>query len=112
VKIRFQADWDLNGDIVSGVLRREPAVDFQSAAAAGLAGVGDPDVLSRAATAGHSRPAQHASSLGALAATQSSAGVLIVPQNLPVRDAIEDLILIWACCEAEEWVDVLDFLPL
>lgn len=49
---------------------------------------------------------------GALAATQSSAGVLIVPQNLPVRDAIEDLILIWACCEAEEWVDVLDFLPL
>jgi hypothetical protein len=30
VKIRFQADADLNEDIVTGVTRREPAVDFRT----------------------------------------------------------------------------------
>jgi len=31
MKIRFQADADLNEDIVSGVLRLEPSIDFQTA---------------------------------------------------------------------------------
>jgi hypothetical protein len=30
VKLRFQADADLNEDIVKGVLRREPGIDFQT----------------------------------------------------------------------------------
>ena len=51
MKLRFQADWDLNGDIVTGVLRREPAIDFQTAFSAGLAGVGDTEVLTRSAAA-------------------------------------------------------------
>lgn len=33
--VRFQADADLNMAIVSAVLRREPAVDFQTAMTAG-----------------------------------------------------------------------------
>ncbi|MBD2488833.1 hypothetical protein [Aulosira sp. FACHB-615] len=43
--IRYQADADLNQAIVTGVLRREPTIDFQTAFAAGLAGVKDPEVL-------------------------------------------------------------------
>ena len=39
--IRYQADADLNQAIVTGVLRREPTVDFQTAFAARLEGVGD-----------------------------------------------------------------------
>lgn len=31
LKIRFQADTDLNEDIVAGVLRRQPEVDFGTA---------------------------------------------------------------------------------
>jgi hypothetical protein len=38
VKVRFLADADLNQAIVSGLLRREPAIDFLSAHAAGLKG--------------------------------------------------------------------------
>jgi hypothetical protein len=34
VKVRFQADADFNEDIVKGVLRREPRVDFRTATAA------------------------------------------------------------------------------
>ena len=41
VKVRFLADADLNRAIVSGVLRREPSVDFLTAQAAGLHGMND-----------------------------------------------------------------------
>ncbi len=45
MNVRYQADADLNHAIVTGVLRRESAVDFQSAFVAGLEGVKDSDVL-------------------------------------------------------------------
>jgi hypothetical protein len=49
MKPRFLADADLNKAIVTGVLRREPAIDFQTAQAAGLRSMSDPDVLAFAA---------------------------------------------------------------
>lgn len=39
--VRYQADADLNQAIVTGVLRREPAINFQTAFVAGLEGVKD-----------------------------------------------------------------------
>jgi len=44
--------------------------------------------------------------------SQTSPGVLIVPQKLPVADVVEDLILIWAVSEAEEWNNRIHSLPL
>jgi hypothetical protein len=41
MKIRFQADADLNQIILLATVRREPTVDFQTASAAGLANLGD-----------------------------------------------------------------------
>ena len=38
MRIRFQADADLNQSIVAAMLRRLPEADFRSAAHAGLAG--------------------------------------------------------------------------
>jgi hypothetical protein len=52
VKLRFQADADLNEDIVKGVLRREPRIDFQTATSAGLRGLSDLEVLALAAEEG------------------------------------------------------------
>jgi hypothetical protein len=42
--IRFLADASLRDAIVSGCLRREPAIDFLSANDAKLEGVSDPEV--------------------------------------------------------------------
>jgi hypothetical protein len=39
--IRFQADADFNQNIVSGVLRREPRIDFQTALVTDLEGLQD-----------------------------------------------------------------------
>ena len=49
---RFLADADLKRAIVSGVKRREPTVDFQTAQTASLEGLDDPEVLAIAAGEG------------------------------------------------------------
>ena len=46
---RFQADADFNQKIVLGLRRRERAVVFEDAHAAGIIGVSDSDVLHKAA---------------------------------------------------------------
>jgi hypothetical protein len=61
MRVRFQADADLNQVIVKATLRLEPSVDFQTAQAAGLAGLDDAEVLKLAAEQGrvlvsHSHP--------------------------------------------------------
>jgi hypothetical protein len=50
--LRFQADVNLNQLILRAVCRREPALDFHTAEAAGLGGLLDPEVLVRTADAG------------------------------------------------------------
>ncbi|HLA09447.1 MAG TPA: hypothetical protein VJ023_02440 [Pyrinomonadaceae bacterium] len=41
MKVRFQADADLNLLIIAALKRREPTVDFQTARQAGLTGLED-----------------------------------------------------------------------
>lgn len=43
--IRFQADADLNQAIITGILRREPLIDFQTANVSALSGLSDLEVL-------------------------------------------------------------------
>ena len=50
--IRLLADASLRDAIVSGCLRREPAIDFLSANDANLAGLPDSEVLTLAAAEG------------------------------------------------------------
>lgn len=52
MKIRFQADADRNEDVVSGVIRREPSIDFQTAGEIELSGLDDTSVLAVAAKEG------------------------------------------------------------
>ena len=116
MSVRFQADADLNHVIVQATLRREPSIDFQTAHAAGLVGLPDPEVLALAAHAGrvlvtHDRktmPKHFAEFIG----QTTSSGLIVIPQKLPVRVAIEDLLLIWTASEAEEWHNRIQVLPL
>ncbi|NUQ64239.1 MAG: DUF5615 family PIN-like protein [Pirellulales bacterium] len=116
MKVRFQADADLNEIIVNATVRREPGIDFQTAHAAGLRGMIDHDVLAKAARSGrllvtHDRKTMP-THFSAFIATETSAGVLVIPQKLPIAQAVEELILIWAASEAEEWINRIHSLPL
>ena len=44
--------------------------------------------------------------------TTPSPGLIIVPQNLAVREAADMLILIWVAAEPGEWTDRIVYLPI
>ena len=116
MKVRFQADADFNQNIVRAVRRRAQALNFQTAHEAGLHGLDDQAVLAQAAREGrllvsHGRRTMP-NHFANLTATRTSAGVILISQNLSIMQAVEDLILIWEASEAEEWVNCLDSLPL
>lgn len=47
-----------------------------------------------------------------LIAKQASPGLILIPQKLKVGAAVEELLMIWAACEAQEWVNQFCYLPL
>lgn len=44
--------------------------------------------------------------------TETSWEVLIISKKLPIAQVVEDLILIWAASEAEEWINRIYSLPV
>jgi predicted nuclease of predicted toxin-antitoxin system len=115
--IRFLADADLNEGIVAGCLRREPTIDFLSAKEAELGGVPDPEVLALAAEQNRILVSHDFQTMPRhfgefLQTTGASPGVILVPQRLPVAEAIEELVLIWGASESEEWANRILRIPL
>ncbi len=83
MKIRFQADNDFKHAILYGVLRREPAISFQTAIGAQLLGLSDPEVLAQAADEGrllvtHDRKTMPRHFAEFLSSENTSAGVAII----------------------------------
>jgi hypothetical protein len=116
LKIRFQADADLDEDIVTGLRRREPSVDFQTALEAGLGGLDDEDVLARAAAesrllVSHDRKTMP-HHFAKFILHKKSSGLVIVSQKTPTVVAIEELLLFWTASDAEEWINRIAVIPL
>jgi hypothetical protein len=115
VKVRFQADADLNQIILLAVVRREPAVEFTSAAAAGLASLLDRDVLALAAREGRLLVTHDQSTMpdhfSRYIEAATSPGLLIVPQHLPPASVADELLLIWHATDSEEWTNRICYLP-
>jgi hypothetical protein len=116
MKVRYQADADFNEDILNGVLRRAPEIDFKTAAESNLRGLKDAEVLTIAFNEKrilltHDRrtmPKHFAEFIK----THESCGVFIVSQKANVSDVISDLILIWHISDAEEFINSIRTLPL
>jgi hypothetical protein len=114
--IRFLADASLHGAIVTGCLRREPAIDFLSAHQAALDGVPDPEVLAFATL--HNRilvtsdlrtmPRHFADFLEV---NGHCTGVFLVKQRAPLAEVIESLLLVTPASDTSEWKNRLDEIP-
>ena len=116
MSIRFQADADFNQIIVSAIVRRHREIDFRTAAAAGLAGLNDPEVLALAARDGRVLVTHDHRTMpryfGDFIRTSESPGLIVVPQILAIREAADALILVWAATKPDEWVNRVAYLPI
>lgn len=115
--IRFLADANLNKWIVDGCLRLEPTIDFLSANEANLWRVPDPKVLALAAEQNRILISHDTRTMprhfgNFLQAHGSSPGLILVPQDLPIGKAIEDLVLIWGASDAYECENRILRIPL
>jgi hypothetical protein len=117
VTIRFQAVNDLNALILAATLRREPAIDFQTAQAAGLDRLDDAAMLQRTAEQGrilitHDKRSMPRHFAELIAERHNSPGVLVViPQDARLAGVAETLVLIWADGRPEDWVNVITKIP-
>src|SRR5205085_7931106 len=115
MQIRFQADADLREVIIKALLRQEPTIDITSAHQANLIGLNDNQVLAVAADEGrvlvtHDRktmPYHFAEFIN----ERTSPGVIVVPQDLAVASAVEELLLVWVTSDASEWLNRICYLP-
>jgi len=115
VKPQFQADADLNEDIVKGVLRREPKVDFRTATSARLRGLSDLEVLTIAAEEGrilvsHDRKTMPRTFVQFIQ-SKTSPGLFLISQKTDLLVAIESLLLAWNASKNEEWINRIAVLP-
>jgi hypothetical protein len=83
---RFLADHDLNEHIVTGVLRREPAVEFVRARDLGMSEHPDAEVLAYAADHGfivvsHNVNTMPSTAYARISASQKMSGLLMVKQS-------------------------------
>jgi hypothetical protein len=116
VRLRFQADEDFNQTIVLAIIRREPGIDFQTATQAGLKSRPDPEVLAFSAKTDRVLVTHDAKTMprhfAKFIQESTSPGVLLVPQHLPIADAIEEIVLLWYATDASEWTNRIVWLPL
>jgi hypothetical protein len=114
--VRFQADADLNQAIVTGVVRRQPDINFQTATEANLEGLKDLEVLALSAKQRRvlvtydrrTMPTEFARFI----VDKQSSGVLILSRKTALETVIEELILIWSTSTAEEWINRIAKVPL
>ncbi len=116
MQVRFQADADLNQNIVLAALRRLSSIDFQSATIAGVRGLADPEVLRLAAADGRILVSHDQRTMprhfAQFIVGGESPGLLIVPQSMSVAAAAEDLVLIATVTTPSEWINRVAYLPI
>jgi Domain of unknown function (DUF5615) len=116
LKVRFLADENLDQDIVAGVLRREPEVDFELPQGLIPEGMKDPDLLALAASLGRILVTHDVRTMprhfGEFIARNACPGIVLIPRTMTIGQAIEELLLIWHLSELSEWTNLLRRLPL
>jgi uncharacterized protein DUF5615 len=116
LRVRFLADANLDQDLVAGVLRREPEVDFELPQGVIPEGMQDPEVLAVAASLGRILVTHDVRTMprhfGEFINRSDCPGLILIPRSMPMGQAIEDILLIWHATEAEEWINLFRRLPV
>lgn len=115
--LRMLSDEDLPGAIIRGIRQRHPDLDVVRAQEVGLMLTDDPDILEWAAREGRQlitrdRKTMTRHAYDRVAAGLPMPGVFVIPEHMPIGQAIKELELIALASESDEWKDRIEFLPL
>jgi hypothetical protein len=114
LKLRFQADADLNPEI-GRLRRRDPAVDFRPAAGVLPDAILDPDVLRVAARDGRVLVSRDITTMpnhfALFTARYESPGLLLIQSHRPIGSVIEGLLIVWLTWTIEDLRNQARWLP-
>ena len=115
--MRLLLDHNFDQNILRGLLRLVPDLDYVTAFEVGMSRTPDPELLIWAANEQrlmitHDRRTMPAHAKAVIEAGHTIAGVVIVSDDLPMALVIEQLELIVKCTMADEWQNVIRYLPL
>ena len=106
MRIRFQADANLDPDIGRGIKRRNPTIDWQPAQGLIPDGTPDPDILLFAARQGRVVVTGDLRTFSAhfvqFIEAHTSPGLIVIPSNVTLGESIHRLWLAWTRWSAED----------
>ena len=115
--LRLVSDENFNGDIVRGLFRRHAELELVRVQDVGLMQTPDPDILHWAASQervllSHDVSTVPPAAYRRVAEGQPMPGVFIVPDRMPLGQAIDEILFLALDAEPGEWMDQVLYLPL
>lgn len=115
--LNLLSDENFNGDIVRGLQLRQPQLNLLRVQDVGLQEVDDPTILAWAASNNrilltHDRATMPDFAYQRLIKGEKIAGLFVLNDRMPVRQAIDELLLLINCSEQKEWEGVVLYFPL
>ncbi|MEA5447846.1 DUF5615 family PIN-like protein [Leptolyngbya sp. CCNP1308] len=111
------SDENFNGDVVRGLFLRSPSLDLIRVQDVGLRKVDDVEILAWAVTNNrilltHDRATMPDFAYARLIKAEPMAGMFVVNDRMPMRQAIDELLLLINYSEPAEWNGTVLYLPL
>jgi predicted nuclease of predicted toxin-antitoxin system len=115
--IRLLVDQNFNGKIIDGLIRRDANLDIVRLFDVGLSAASDPTILEWAANQDrilltHDRRTIPRYAYARVTAGQPMPGVLLVSDDMPIGQAIDEILVGVHCLSPDECRDVVKFFPL
>ena len=115
--IRLVVDQNFNAHIVDGMVLRDPGLDLIHVRDVGLAAALDPTIFEWAAVEErvlltHDRRTIPPFAYARVAAGQRMPGVFLVGDDMPVGQAIDELLLAVHCLSPDECKDIVKYFPM
>jgi len=115
--LKILTDQDFDHDILRGLVRRLPKLDYATAFEVGLNEVEDRELLLWASEnerilLTHDRKTMPKHFVALLEQGEILTGVFVVPRRLPIGQAINELEIMIFCSRTEEWQNIIKILSL
>lgn len=115
--LRLLSDENFNGDIIRGLFLRQSNLDLLRVQDVGLEGVDDPTILAWAANnerilLTHDRATMPDFAYERLIIEEPMTGLFVINDRMPIRQAIDELLLLIDCSKQAEWTGIVLYLPL